>query len=180
MDAEPTIVEVTEGRSDLCREVLDDLPDWFGLPDATARYVEAAADLPMLVCRIGGDRAGFVSLRVHTDFAAEIHVIGVKRRHHRRGAGRALGGAAARYCAARGLALPDGQDAGVVPSQPALRGDAAVLRGPGLRADRGPADAVGRGEPLPPHAETAVDAARWGASPFGSVITASASSAAGP
>ena len=101
----PTIVEVTEGRSDLCREVLDDLPDWFGIPDAKARYVEAAAGLPMLGCRIGADRAGFASLRLHTGFAAEVHVIGVKRRHHRQGVGRALIEAAERFCASRGLAF---------------------------------------------------------------------------
>ena len=52
-----------------------------------------------------GDCAGFASLRVHTGFAAEIHIIGVKRRHHRRGAGRALIGAAERFCASRGLAF---------------------------------------------------------------------------
>jgi ribosomal protein S18 acetylase RimI-like enzyme len=33
---------------------------------------------------------GFVSVKTHTDFAAEVYVMGVKRSWHRRGIGRAL------------------------------------------------------------------------------------------
>ncbi len=43
-----TVIEVVEGRSDLCREILDDLPEWFGIPEANAGCLTAAAALPML------------------------------------------------------------------------------------------------------------------------------------
>ena len=73
-------------RSALCRRVLEGLPDWFGLPEAVERYVADVAELPMLAV----DDAGFLALKVHTDTAAEIYVMGVLPQHHRRGTGTAL------------------------------------------------------------------------------------------
>lgn len=108
-----------EGREALCRAVLADLPDWFGIPAAMEEYVGAAGHLPMLEARIGERAVGFVSLRATSPAAWEIHVIGVLRRFHRRGAGRALveaAAAAARAGGARFLTVktlaPEHADAG--------------------------------------------------------------------
>lgn len=97
------VAEIHEGKADLCREVLDDLPEWFGIPKAKAAYVAASANLPMLGYRSGAELVGFVSLRRHTDVAAELFVLGVKRIFHRQGIGRALVGAAAHYSNGPGL-----------------------------------------------------------------------------
>jgi ribosomal protein S18 acetylase RimI-like enzyme len=54
-------------------------------------YVAAANELPMIACFDPvGEVVGFVSLKTHTAFAAEVYVIGVKRSWQRRGIGRAL------------------------------------------------------------------------------------------
>ena len=79
-------VDAPEERSALCRRVLEALPDWFGLPDAVERYVREVAALPTLAV---GD-VGFLTLKVHTDTAAEIYVMGVLQEHHRTGIGTAL------------------------------------------------------------------------------------------
>ena len=34
----PEIIEVIEDNSGLCREILAELPEWFGLPDTVKRY----------------------------------------------------------------------------------------------------------------------------------------------
>ena len=73
-------------RSDLCREILEALPGWFGIPEAVDRYIQEVAALPTF----GVGREGFVSLKLHNDAAAEIYVMGVRPEAHRRGIGTAL------------------------------------------------------------------------------------------
>jgi ribosomal protein S18 acetylase RimI-like enzyme len=96
-------VPVLDRRGDICREVLESLPEWFAIPASIENYVAAADELPMLAC-FGPSRevVGFVSLKTHTAFAAEVYVMGVKRSWHRRGIGRALIEATAQ------LAIPQG------------------------------------------------------------------------
>ena len=84
-------VFVIERRGAICREVLESLPEWFGIPASVENYITAADELPMLACfDPAGEVVGFVSIKTHTPFAAEVHVMGVKRSWHRRGIGRAL------------------------------------------------------------------------------------------
>jgi ribosomal protein S18 acetylase RimI-like enzyme len=97
------VIEVYDRRADICREVLDDLPEWFGIPDTKAAYIAASSDMPMFVCYRAEQPVGFLSLKAHTPFAAEIYVLGVKRRLHRQGAGRALIEAAAQFAGKQGI-----------------------------------------------------------------------------
>lgn len=96
-------VPVLDGRGAICREVLESLPEWFGIPAAIEAYVAAADSLSMLACfESSGDVAGFVSVKIHTPVAAEVYVMGVKRAWHRRGIGRVLIEAAARHALSQG------------------------------------------------------------------------------
>lgn len=96
-------VAVHDDRGAICREILESLPEWFGIPASIETYVAAAGGLPMLACfEPAGDVVGFVSVKTHTAVAAELYVLGVKRPWHRRGIGRRLVGAAARLAAAQG------------------------------------------------------------------------------
>jgi len=79
-------VEEPEARSELCREILRALPDWFGIEEAVDAYVRDGAGLPT----IAAGRDGFLALKQHTDAAAEIYVMGVRPESHRRGLGTAL------------------------------------------------------------------------------------------
>ena len=62
------------------------LPGWFGLPEAVDRYIQDVAELPTFAA----GREGFLSLKLHTDSAAEIYAMGVRPESHRRGIGTAL------------------------------------------------------------------------------------------
>lgn len=97
-----TIAEWHDGKAALCREILDDLPEWFGLPEAKANFIAASAELPMLAGLVDGRAIGFVSLKPQTDFAVELYVLGVRRAYHRRGIGRALIENAARLASLQG------------------------------------------------------------------------------
>ncbi|MEM1101562.1 MAG: GNAT family N-acetyltransferase [Pseudomonadota bacterium] len=86
------VEEVHEGRGALCRDVLLDLPEWFGNPGAVDRYA-AFAESPeatMLAARAAGETLGMLTLKLHYGTQCEIHVLGVRASHHRRGVGRAL------------------------------------------------------------------------------------------
>jgi GNAT superfamily N-acetyltransferase len=87
-------VPVFDARGAICREVVESLPEWFGIPAAIDAYVSAADGLPMLAC--------FEPVKTHTPAAAEVYVMGVKRAWHRRGVGRALIEAAAHLAHCRG------------------------------------------------------------------------------
>jgi ribosomal protein S18 acetylase RimI-like enzyme len=66
--------------------VLAALPGWFGIEEAVERYVREVAELPTFAV----ERDGFLSLKLHTDAAAEIYAMGVRPQSHRRGIGTAL------------------------------------------------------------------------------------------
>jgi GNAT superfamily N-acetyltransferase len=94
-----TVAEVSdpEERSLLCESILRELPDWFGIEEATLDYIEAVAELPTFAA---GEDA-FLSLKLHYPKAAEVYVMGVRPNAHRRGLGTALLGAAEEYLRAR-------------------------------------------------------------------------------
>ena len=79
-----------EARAYICRELLAALPDWFGLPDANARFERDVRELPMWVARLGGRAIGFVTLRQHFPATAELHLIAIHPAHHRHSIGAGL------------------------------------------------------------------------------------------
>jgi coenzyme F420-0:L-glutamate ligase/coenzyme F420-1:gamma-L-glutamate ligase len=97
-----TVVEVDEPgeRSRVAAHVLRDLPEWFGIEEATRAYIEGVATLTTFA---GAEGDAFLSLKVHAPRAAEIWVMGVRRSLHRRGIGRELVGAAEAWCAVNGI-----------------------------------------------------------------------------
>ena len=98
---EVTAVEEAAARSELCRAVLESLPEWFEIEEAVRRYIRDVADLPTFA--VG--RAGFLSLKQHTPAAAEIYVMGVRPESQGQGAGTALVEAAECFLRNRGIKL---------------------------------------------------------------------------
>jgi GNAT superfamily N-acetyltransferase len=92
-------VEAPDERSRICEGVLRDLPDWFGIEEATNAYIRDVGDLPSFA--IGED--AFLALKVHNPRAAEVYVMGVRRSAHRQGLGTALLAAGEAYLRARGI-----------------------------------------------------------------------------
>lgn len=99
------IVDRHHDREALAEAVLRDLPDWFGIEEATLDYIAAAGRLPMLAAEADGTAIGFASLERATPAAIDVHAIGVLRAWHGRGAGRALIEAAAERARGEGCRL---------------------------------------------------------------------------
>jgi coenzyme F420-0:L-glutamate ligase/coenzyme F420-1:gamma-L-glutamate ligase len=97
-----SVVELDDpaDRSRVAEHVLRDLPEWFGIEEATRAYIEETGRLVVLAT---DDRDGFLALKRHAPRAAEIYVMGVRRERHRQGVGRALVRAAEAWCAANGV-----------------------------------------------------------------------------
>lgn len=94
--------EVT-GCGQLCRDVLAELPGWFGIPESVEHYVDVVKRSPTLVATADGRDVGFLTLAQHGSYSAEIYVMGVRPAYHRRGIGRMLIEHAERSLAARGI-----------------------------------------------------------------------------
>jgi GNAT superfamily N-acetyltransferase len=91
------------GASSLCEPVLRSLPGWFGIEEATRHYIEEVEALPTFLALAGGEVVGFVSLKHHSDHAAEVYVMGVRPEVHRQGVGRVLQEAAEDYLRQQGI-----------------------------------------------------------------------------
>ena len=86
----------------VAREILADLPEWFGIPESTEEYIRESGKMPFFAAVEGEDAVGFMALKETSSFACEIYVTGVKKRFHRQGAGRALFAAFEEYARAQG------------------------------------------------------------------------------
>jgi len=96
-----SIVEIYEStlKSQICETILRSLPDWFGIEESTAEYINGVAVKPFFCVYDDANNAiGFVSLLMHNEYTAEIYVMGVAPEQHHQGYGRKLIEAAVTYC----------------------------------------------------------------------------------
>ncbi|MDD7339730.1 MAG: GNAT family N-acetyltransferase [Eubacteriales bacterium] len=80
-------------KENIAREVLNDLPEWFGLPESTENYIQESQEKPFLASFYKDELVGFVVLGASSLDCAEIFVMGVKKKFHHHGAGRELNNA---------------------------------------------------------------------------------------
>lgn len=83
-------IENIEEKESICRTILTQLPEWFGLPDSTNEYIQNSKTMPFLVCLDEDKPIGFIALKENSEFTAEIYVMGVLKEYHRTGIGRLL------------------------------------------------------------------------------------------
>ncbi len=99
------VVGPVTGRGALCEELLRGLPEWFGIEASIVEYRRTAEKLPAFVADVDGEAAGLLAVRPTSPAALELHVLAVRREHHRRGIGRALVDRAAAYARDEGFSL---------------------------------------------------------------------------
>ena len=99
-----SIVPITQPdeKAAIAASILNRLPDWFGLPESTRRYIEESRALPFFACMQEETAVGFAVLRETSPYAAEIHVMGVLPAYHRKGVGTKLFDALKAYAVAQG------------------------------------------------------------------------------
>jgi GNAT superfamily N-acetyltransferase len=70
--------------------VLASLTEWFGIPEANARYVADAARLASYLAVEGDHVVGVALVAEHFPESRELHLLAVRRDRHRQGIGRLL------------------------------------------------------------------------------------------
>jgi len=91
------------GLSEVCEPVLRALPAWFGIEEATQQYIRDIETMPTILANVNGQALGFLTLRIHNPYAAEIHVMGVCPEAHHQGIGRAMLDRAEAYLRQQGI-----------------------------------------------------------------------------
>ncbi len=82
--------------------LLNQLPDWFGLPESTEEYCRCCKDMPFWAETVDTKVRGFIALKETGAFTAEICVMGVLADHHHHGVGTALFKALYNYAKEKG------------------------------------------------------------------------------
>lgn len=74
----------------IAREILEALPDWFGISEAREEYIGNSARELFFAALDGEAPVGFLTLKPTGEATAELAVMGVRKEYHRQGIGRAL------------------------------------------------------------------------------------------
>lgn len=83
-------IENSEEKSIICREILQGLPAWFGIPEAVVAYIDEVRSMDTWAAELNGKTCGFISINRPCDFTAEIHVMGIAAEFHGKGIGSEL------------------------------------------------------------------------------------------
>lgn len=92
-------------KKQIARAILEELPDWFGLPVAREAYIRESADQPFFAAFLEERPVGFLTLKETGKATVELAVMGVLIPYHRRGIGRAMFESAKAYARSVGYSF---------------------------------------------------------------------------
>lgn len=99
--------ELSEGSEKMMisRQILEALPEWFGIPEAREEYIRESAEQFCFAAFLEERPIGFLCLKETGRETAEIAVMGVLKEYHHQGVGRELFLAAKRCAAQKGYSF---------------------------------------------------------------------------
>ena len=83
-------IECDNTREIIARTILESLPDWFGIPEATEEYIADSKGRPFFCAYEDDTPIGFLYLKETGRHTVELAVMGVLKEFHRQGVGRKL------------------------------------------------------------------------------------------
>lgn len=84
------IIDSDAQKCKITRQILESLPDWFGIPEAIDEYVTESKG-KLFFCACHDERPiGFLYLKETGRHTVELAVMGILKEHHRCGIGRKL------------------------------------------------------------------------------------------
>lgn len=83
-------IEDKKQKEIISSTILNDLPDWFGLPESTLEYIKCSQELPFWAEVENNIIKGFIVLKETSSCTVEIYVMGVLKEMHKNGIGRRL------------------------------------------------------------------------------------------
>lgn len=91
------IIENEDQKERICRDILQQLSEWFEMPESIENYAKKCRELPFWSIVLDEKNIGFLALQETSQYTAEIYVMGVLKEFHRQGAGQELFHAAYSY-----------------------------------------------------------------------------------
>jgi len=91
------ILEADE-KAEICNKTLRALPKWFGNEEAIADYMNKVKSMPFYVAYDNKKTIGFIAIKNHNEYTAEVCVMGVLEAYHRQGLGQRLIERCEDYC----------------------------------------------------------------------------------
>ena len=83
-----------EEKKTVARQILEALPEWFGIPESTENYISQSAEQVMFASYDNEKPVGFICLKETGKDTVELAVMGVRKEYHRKGIGKELFNAA--------------------------------------------------------------------------------------
>ena len=77
-------------KCEITEKVLRQLPEWFGNEKSLLDYIKTVKDKKYYATYDGDNVVGFLCLKFHNQYTADIYVTGILKEYHRRGIGRKL------------------------------------------------------------------------------------------
>lgn len=77
-------------REKICRNILKQLPEWFGQEDGISRYAKESRDSYLWVDIENNKPVGFIVMKETSPYTVEISVMGILKEYHRKGIGTEL------------------------------------------------------------------------------------------
>lgn len=86
------VIKITneDEKENIARMILNDLPEWFGLPESTTDYIKNCKLMPFWTYIIENTPAGFIALKETSRDTAEVFVMGVAKDKQKMGIGSIL------------------------------------------------------------------------------------------
>ena len=97
-----TMVETPDVKTEITLKIMHSLPAWFSPPEDIDKKSIIHREYPFFVSYDDGEPIGFLALKIHNQYTADIYSIGVLEQYHRQGVGRCLLEAAEQYCVENG------------------------------------------------------------------------------
>ena len=83
-------IDDRQEKQEIARAVLEALPEWFEVEASREKYITDCADWIFLAAKEDDETAGFLCLKKTGKDTVELAVMGVLKKCHRKGIGRAL------------------------------------------------------------------------------------------
>ena len=90
-------------KSAICEKILCALPNWFGVEASIVDYTLKVREMPFFVAFDGETPIGFVAIKEHNAYTAEVCVMGVLGEFHRKAIGKRLIEWYEEYCVQNGI-----------------------------------------------------------------------------
>jgi len=85
-------------KYDIVFDILNKLPDWFGIPESIIEYATNSCNMPVYIYELEGKVVGFVTIKETSVSSAEVYVMGILCEYHRKGIGRLFIKQCEQYC----------------------------------------------------------------------------------